>query len=550
MTGNLATTDGMGFLLGLAIGFPLLLLAVFYLESGRRNAAFLLALAPAPAFLVAILGTGARFALPGPFRLTLALDGPGAMLMGVAALIWFAAALYAPAYWRGSGKLLRAAPWWLLTLAGSLGVFVAADLISFYLLYSLVSLAAFGLVILDGRSANRRAGAIYFGFAVLGEALLLMAFALLANAEPNGSLAIADVVATLPWSPWRDVTMLLILLGFGAKIASVPLHGWMPLSYDATPIPPAAALSGAAVKAGVIGLIRFLPFDIGSVGWGEALTVIGLVSTFWGVAVGLTQTKPKTILAYSSVSQMGVIATVLGMGLMNARTGVGAEAAFYAAHHILAKGGLFLAVGVVAATGRWRLWPVVVPAAIIALGIAGLPFTGGALAKLAVKDALGYGLVGWLAKLSAVASTVLMLHFLRQLFANAAAVGDQLAPSRLRAVFWATAAGAVLVPWLLWPTTGYGVADALSPSALWGGLWPVLIGVVMSVGFGRIRDRLPSVPPGDIGLAFVALGPMARATAVRMERAEAELSGWPVAGTIFLALALVIGLAMYFAGAA
>ena len=62
-------------------------------------------------------------------------------------------------------------------------------------------------------------------------------------------------------------------------------------------------------------------------------------------------------------------------------------AAFYAAHHVLAKGALFLAVGVVAATGARRLWPVLLPAAVLALGFGGLPLTGGALAKLAVKAA-------------------------------------------------------------------------------------------------------------------------------------------------------------------
>lgn len=549
MSGLVETTDGFGFLLALAVGFPLLLLAAVYSEGGRRNIPLLLAAAPVPALVVAIIGQGAHFALPGPFRLTLALDGPGAMLMGVAALLWLAAALYAPAYWHGGAKLAKAAPWWLATLAGSLGVFVADDLVSFYLLYSLVSLAAFGLVILDGNSSVRRAGAIYVGFAVLGEALLLLAFVLLASAEPNGSIAIRDVVQTLPWSPWRDWTILLIVLGFGAKIASVPLHVWMPLSYEATPIPPAAALSGAAVKAGVIGLIRFLPFDIGSPVWGEVLVVVGMISAFWGVGIGLTQIRPKTILAYSSISQMGVIAAVLGMGLAAGDGETGSAVAFYAAHHILAKGGLFLAVGVVAATGRWRLWPILVPAAIVALGIAGLPFTGGALAKLAVKDTLGYGFVGVLGKLSAIASTLLMLHFLRQLFDFAATEGNAAAPARLRHVFWAVVIAAVLVPWWLWPTTGKDFADAVSPGALWDGLWPIAVGVVLAVSLGRFRDRLPAVPPGDIWRPLSALGPLAGRMATGMARTEAGLSQWPVAGAVFLALVLALGFSMYLVGA-
>jgi hypothetical protein len=77
----------------------------------------------------------------------------------------------------------------------------------------------------------------------------------------------------------------------------------------------------------------------------------------------------------------------------------------------LAKGALFLAVGVAALTNAGRLWPVLLPAAVIALALAGLPLTGGALAKSAIKAPMGEGLAGTLATLSAIISTLLMLHF-------------------------------------------------------------------------------------------------------------------------------------------
>ena len=102
-------------------------------------------------------------------------------------------------------------------------------------------------------------------------------------------MQIRDVVAALPASPWRDAALALIVVGFGMKIALVPLHGWMPLTYTAAPIPAAAVLSGAGVKAGVIGLIRFLPLGAAFPGWGEALTWIGFISAFYGVAIGVTQ---------------------------------------------------------------------------------------------------------------------------------------------------------------------------------------------------------------------------------------------------------------------
>src|SRR5277367_4082030 len=141
----------------------------------------------------------------------------------------------------------------------------------------------------------------------------------------------------------RDASLALLILGFGLKIGLVPGHVWMPLAYPAAPTPAAAVLSGAAVKAGVIGLIRFLPLGVPMPAWGEALAAVGMFSAFYGVVVGITQDNPRTILAYSSVSQMGLLAAVLGMGWAagdDASAGLGAS--FSAAHHILVKGGLFL----------------------------------------------------------------------------------------------------------------------------------------------------------------------------------------------------------------
>jgi formate hydrogenlyase subunit 3/multisubunit Na+/H+ antiporter MnhD subunit len=300
-------------------------------------------------------------------------------------LLWIATSATAFAETRGKPNAERFAVCWLLTLTGSLGVFIAADLLTFYLVYALVSIPAFGLIAHDDDAASRRAGGVYMAFTVLGETFLLMGFVLLAAGEPSGNLQIRDVMAALPASPWRDTALALVITGFGMKIGLVPLHGWMPLAYMAAPIPAAAVLSGAAVKAGVIGLIRFLPFEAALPGWGDTLVAFGFISAFYGVAIGITQRNPKAVLAYSSISQMGVIAATLGMGLATADKGVALEAAFYAAHHVLVKGALFLTVGVVAVTSGRRLWLVLLMALVLALSLGGLPLTSGALAKLAIK---------------------------------------------------------------------------------------------------------------------------------------------------------------------
>jgi formate hydrogenlyase subunit 3/multisubunit Na+/H+ antiporter MnhD subunit len=493
--------------------------------------------------------TGATLVLPEPpFRMTLSLDVPGAILLGVAALLWIAAGAYASTHLRGDSNAGRFAEWWLLTLSGSLGVFIAADLVSFYLTYSVVSLAAYGLIVHESTRRSLRAGIVYVALAVLGEAFLLMAFVFMAEATPDGSLLIRDAVTELPLSPWRDASLVLLMLGFSLKIGLVPGHVWMPLAYSVAPIPAAAVLSGAAVKAGIIGLIRFLPLGVAMPKWGEALAAAGMLSAFYGVGVGITQENPKAVLAYSSVSQMGLLAATLGMGLASGDTGAALGASFSAANHVLVKGGLFLAIGVAAVNGA-RLWPVLIPAAVLALGLGGLPFTGGMLAKLALKDQLGEGVIGIFATLSTAGSVLLMLQFLRCLVQTTPRDPAMAAPTGLVRPWLIMAFAAVTVPWALYPIAESGsLLAALAPWTLGAALWPVLIGGALAVGLWRWGHRLPRIPEGDV----VVVGEAAiRATAPwgeAIERVDGYLRQWPVASLLLLTLVMILGAAMLAGG--
>src|ERR1700742_4686706 len=201
---------------------------------------------------------------------------------------------------------------------------------------------------------------------------------MLVAGEPHGSTRIADVVVALPASPWCNVVLGLIVAAFGMKIGTLPFNGWMPLNYRAAPIAAAAVLSGAGVKAGVIGMIRFLPLGVPMEGWGEALVALGFLSAFYGVGLGLTQKNPKVVLAYSSVSQMGVILAALGAVLAEGRADLSSDIAFYAANHLLVKAALFLTIGPLVLRSR-RSAPLIL-ATVLAFSLAGLPLTGGALA--------------------------------------------------------------------------------------------------------------------------------------------------------------------------
>ena len=525
-------TGAWGLLLALAV--PLALLAVSVWTRGSIGVRVFLPFAPLPALIVAMLAPDAHLTLPRVvWELQFALDGPSAILLGTASLLWATAGWYASDWLRDRPAADGFAAWWLLTLTGSVGVFMAADLISFYLTFAMVSLAAWGLVVHDNTAGARRAGVLYVSLALLGEAFLLMAFVLLASATP-GSLAIRDVVAALPASPWRDSTLLLLLLGFGLKLGLVPLHVWMPVAHPMAPIPASAVLSGVVVKAGVIGLIRFLPFAVALPDWGGGLAAAGLLTAFYAVVIGITQRSVKAVLAYSTVSQMGVIAAVAGMGLARGVEATPLALAVYAAHHVLVKGALFLSVGV--DQTAHRRWLVLWPALLLTLSLGGAPFTGGSLAKFAIKTPLGDGVAAGLSTLSAAGTTVLMLHFTGRLARSGAAGGSMLA-------WLTTAIAAVAVPWGVFLATG-GDRGALTFAALWAAAWPVVLGAGLAGALRRWGEGVPRCPEGDIAVFGEAAFDLVRPLGGQIERADTGLRAWPVAGVSLLSILLLLGLVL------
>jgi formate hydrogenlyase subunit 3/multisubunit Na+/H+ antiporter MnhD subunit len=368
-----------------APGFPLALALLALFSRARRHLFTLVPAAPLPGICAALLlspGTAA----PLPRTLLgagLSIDEIGKVLLGVTALLWTLAGIYARFSIKDKGRN-RFAGFWLATLSGNLLLFVSADLISFYLAFATLSLAAFGLVIHSHSAEARRAGRVYLVLAILGETCLLLGF--LVGADAAGSVMIDEVRSALPASPHRDLAILLLVIGFGLKAGLLPFHVWLPLAHPAAPAPASAVLSGAIVKAGIFGLARFLPLEADLPAWSGALVGLGLATAYFGIVVGLFQKRPKTVLAYSTLSQMGLIVVVLGSAFGSPGPGFALSAAtLYAAHHGLAKGALFLSVGVLAETGRRSFPPVLLATALAALAVAGLPITGGALAKLAIK---------------------------------------------------------------------------------------------------------------------------------------------------------------------
>jgi multicomponent Na+:H+ antiporter subunit A len=212
---------------------------------------------------------------------------------------------------------------------------------------------------------------------------------------------------------------------------------------------------------------------------------------------------------------------------------------------VLVKGALFLLVGVVAATGAARLRWTLALAAVLAAGLGGLPFTGGAIAKYAVKDPLGDGWAATAALVSAVGTTLLMLHFLRRVAASGADRPDATAPAGLALPWLAMAFAALVLPWVLYAALPIGdPASALTTKALWATLWPVLVGGVLLYLLARVDTKLPRIPQGDI--AVVIDGALRRTSAVgiALVRVDGVLRGWPVASALLAAIAVALAAAL------
>lgn len=509
----------------------------------RARALSILVVAPLPALAAAILVPKGSFALfPPPFRLTLVLDQPGAILLAGAALLWSAAGAYAASLMARDDGAPRFCVWWLLTLTGSLGLFVVGDVVNFYLLFTLASLSAYGLIVHEQSAPAHRAGRIYVVLALAAEAILLMGLVMLAANHPDANPQIRSVVADLSASPMRDGIVVLFILGFALKLGLVPLHVWLPLAHPAAPTPASAVLSGVVVKAGVIGLIRFLPFADGAPFWGAILIGVGLVTAYYGVLVGITQPRPKTILAYSTVSQMGLLAVLLGVGLATADPTAADLTAYYAVHHTLVKGALFLGIGILAKTGGRGLRLVLLLTVVLALSLGGMPLTSGALAKLAVKPLLGYGWLAAAMTLAGAGSSMLMVHLLLILRRDSAD-NPVTSPPLGQLVPWLVVAAASLaIPWSLYPAiSGETIAYLLQPEALWKVTWPLLLGAGAMLLVRRWPRRLGAVPEGDIVVLAQSGQPLLRSLSNRIGEIDVHLRRWPMAGLGLIALAILLG---------
>lgn len=502
----------------ISIFLPLLAAIFASLPVGKRWSGLIFFGATLPALwlgLVEVSGVTAHwFLLEAHF----ALDTPRRIILLLTGILWAAAGLFAQSYLKEDTRRNEFSFYFGFAMAGNFGLLISEEVASFYTFFALMTFASYGLVIHSRTPSARKAAKIYLVMAIIGELFLITALYL--AVQSAGSMLLTDIAPALAEDPNGLIIFLLGLVGFGVKVGAIPLYFWLPLAHPAAPAPASAVLSGAMIKAGLVGWMHLAP--VGLVEWPSLsllMVSLGFAAALGAAIYGLTQVDPKTNLAYSSISQMGVMTVLLGIGLYG---GIPAglllpAIALYAFNHGTAKALLFMGTALPAKVGgSWRIlmWAGL---GIGVLAIAGGPLTGGLWTKYLVKTFLGEtSLPGaqtflLLLTLSAVTTTLLLSRFLHLLH-------QIKAPSENKAP-------AFFLPWILLLFAGgwWTLSPALLPAELmhyitkdkgvliffsnlltnWNALWPITIGILILAftlkfaSFNWWPTKKPLLPPGD-----------------------------------------------------
>lgn len=340
------------------------------------------------------------------------LDHNASIFLMFSSVLWFVAGLQAELTMRNEQHWPRFRFFFLLAMAGNFWLIIGQDMLNFYLGFSLMGLSAYALVIHSASAESLFAGRVYLIITLFAESILLASLLLIYN--HTGSLAplAEQLVGIGNWA------IGLLLLGLGIKAGLIFLHVWLPLAHPAAPVPASAVLSGAMIKVALLGWIRYLP--IGQevlLEWGSLLIFIGTMSILFAAVVGLVQTNAKAVLAYSSISKMGLMSTLVGLAMLAPEhaEGIIMTVLFFAAYHSLAKGALFLGVGIVKAIkSKLTMMLLILPALVLAAA----PFTSGSMAKTLIKPSFDYLPAQWpeilplILLASSFATAMLMVRFL------------------------------------------------------------------------------------------------------------------------------------------
>lgn len=324
--------------------------------------------------------------------------------------------------------------WFLFLEFTIMGIFLAIDLIAFFVFWELLLIPMYFLIQGWGHARKNYAATKFFLYTAAGSALMLasiLALGFLHHADTGVLSFDYRVLAAWGWGGLSYTTEIILFLGFmvafAIKAPLVPFHTWLPVVHTDAPTAGSVVLAGVIIKMGAYGLIRFSfeLFPHASIDLAPVLLTLGVIGIVYGAIVAAMQKNLKRVIAYSSVAHMGFV--VVGIFSL---TVIGIDgAAFTMLSHPLTTGALFLVVGMLYErrhtyeitdySGVWRSAPLLSAMFVVAMfaGI-GLPgfsgFIGEFLALLGtfVADRV-WAIVG---VLGVILAAVYMLWLFQRVF--------------------------------------------------------------------------------------------------------------------------------------
>jgi multicomponent Na+:H+ antiporter subunit D len=340
----------------------------------------------------------------------LVVDSFGAGLACLSATLATASLVYSWRYFKAPGGLYHALM--LVFLAGMVGFCLTGDLFNLFVFFELMSVAAYALTGFKIEEEKSLEGALNFAVVnSVGAFLILIGIALLYGR--TGALNLAQIGRELGGRPADGLvlaTFVLIVSGLSVKGAIVPFHFWLADAHAVAPTPVCVLFSGVMVELGLYGIARVYwtvfatPLEPHQSAVGGILIATGAISAILGGVMCLAQRHIKRLLAFSTISHMGML--LIAVGLMTPRALAGA--AVYTVAHGLVKGALFLLAGLLLhclgsvdeleLKGAGRRLPLTGGAFVVGvLGLAGIPPFGTGLGKALIEEAGRQAGRGWVA---------------------------------------------------------------------------------------------------------------------------------------------------------
>lgn len=488
-------------LLSWVIICPLLLALGLLVPAIRHLCVRLAPLAAVPALLAAVIIESEISTIQWLFLgSTLVIDEHSQVMLLLASVLWFIVGIYGNDYLARDKHQSRYTLFFLLCMSGSFGLTLSQDLFGFITFFTLMSFSAYGLVVHTGTKDAIRAGRTYMQWVIIGEILLFVALAGLAISGDGNTLTNIDKSKQPQWVSW------LLLFGFGVKAGLLATHFWLPRAHPVAPVPASALLSGLMVKAGLLGWWRFLPLgEIALPELGYTLIALGFSGAFLAVFAGITQHNPKALLAYSTISQMGILAAGVGVGVLEPQLWPTLSAALvlYALHHGLAKASLFLGVGLTPLLSpdspkRGLIWLLILTPAV---ALTGLPLSSGALAKSALKQSVSeLHVFITLMSLTAIGTTLLMFRFIDQIQQQTRQTSDYRASTHvgaMRILAYGMLTALVIAMVYVIPQAKQFIPYTFTGQSLWNLSWPVIAGAVVYLAGRAHMKWVNPIPAGD-----------------------------------------------------